>query len=125
MALIDAHGAKTFSLGTIQFTALVAPSRGSIDNSVWRVAVAAGTAAAGSHQVTREEVFVALSGAADVLLDGHALTLRAGSALIVPAHTDFSLSNSGPEAFEAVVVLPVGGKAVVEGQPPFIPPWAQ
>jgi mannose-6-phosphate isomerase-like protein (cupin superfamily) len=125
MGLIDSRSAKTFAMDQVQFTGLAAPSRGSTENAVWKIAVAPRTVAKGPHQVTREEVFVALSGVAEVLLDGRSLSLEAGSALVVPAHTDFSLSNAGAEPFEAVVVLPVGGQAVIEGQAPFIPPWAQ
>jgi mannose-6-phosphate isomerase-like protein (cupin superfamily) len=125
MSLIDSQNAKIFSIDQVQFTALVSPSRGSIENSVWKILVAPGVLAKGSHQVTREEVFIALTGVAQVLLNGNALSLEAGSALVVPANTDFLLSNSGTEPFEAIVVLPVGGQAVIKGQPPFIPPWAQ
>lgn len=124
MPLIHAHETTSHSIGSIRFTGLAAPSKGSIDNSVWRISVAPGTAAHGTHQVTREEVFVALSGSADISLGGRALTLAAGATLVLPADTDFSLANSGDIPFEAVVVLPVGGQAVLPGQAPFVPPWA-
>ncbi len=124
MALIAATDATVVSVGTIQFTPLAAPSRGSRENSVWRIHMAPGSIADGTHQVTREEVFVALSGTAYVTLGDRSLTLSAGSALVVPPNTDFSLSNSSDDPFEAVVVLPVGGQAVVQGQT-FTPPWAR
>ena len=125
MSLIRASSAPTFAMDQVQFIGLAAPSRGSTESAVWRIVVAPYTTAKGSHQVTREEIFVALSGTAEVQLGGRSLALEAGSALVVPANTDFSLSNSGSSPFEAVVVLPVGGQAVIAGQPPFIPPWAQ
>lgn len=125
MGLIHAGSATTFSMHQVQFIGLAAPSRGSTENAVWKIVIPPHTTAKGPHQVTREEIFVALSGAADVQLDGRSLSLEAGAALVVPAHTDFSISNSGPDPFEAVAVLPVGGQALVEGQPPFVPPWAQ
>jgi len=124
MTIIDSNTAPVFAYGNVQFTGLASPTRGSRDNSVWRISVAPGTVHAGAHQVTREEIFVAISGAAEVMLGGSAMALAAGSAFVLPADTDFSLANSGSEPFEAVVVLPVGGQAVIAGQPPFVPPWA-
>ncbi len=47
-----------------------------------------------------------------------------GSVLIVPANTEFSLANPGAYPFEAIVVMPVGGQAVVGNESPFTPPWA-
>ena len=125
MSLIHATAAATYAFDEVRFVGLAAPSRGSRESSVWKIVVAPDTVAKGPHQVTREEVLVALSGSAQVQLGGRALSLDAGSALVVPANTDFSLSNPGPDAFEAVVVLPVGGQAVIAGEPPFVPPWAK
>ena len=125
MTIIDAGDAPVFSLGSTTFTGLAAPSRGARENAVWRISVSAGTPHRDSHQVTREEVFVALSGVAEVRLDGRIASLAAGSALVVPPHTDFSLANPGATPFEAVCVLPVGGQAVLAGQLPFVPPWAR
>jgi mannose-6-phosphate isomerase-like protein (cupin superfamily) len=125
MTIIESSAAAVFALDGITFTALAAPSRGSRENSAWRVRVAPGTLAGGTHRVTREEIFIALSGSADVMLAGRKLSLQAGSALVVPRDTDFSLGNSGTEAFEAVAVLPVGGQAVLPDGAAFVPPWAQ
>jgi hypothetical protein len=47
----------------------------------------------------------------------------AGDALIVPAGQRFSLANPTAELFEAVVVLPVGGRALLADGAPFAPPW--
>lgn len=49
--------------------------------------------------------------------------LRAGDSLIVPAFTDFSLANPSKENFEAVVVLPIGGRVIMADGTLFIPPW--
>ncbi|MEP7297534.1 MAG: hypothetical protein ABI702_15215 [Burkholderiales bacterium] len=42
---------------------------------MWRISVGPCAIADGTHKVTREEVFVALSGTAEMHLDGHSLTL--------------------------------------------------
>ncbi len=122
--IIDGSNAPVFNLGDVRFTVLAAPSRGSQENSVWRISMAPGVAPGRVHRVTREEVFVALAGQASVTVGAETATLMAGSALVVPPDTDFSIANVGKEPFEAVAVLPVGGHAVLPGEAPFVPPWA-
>lgn len=124
MPLIDGHSAPLFELGKIRFKGLASPTRGATENSVWHLTIGTGVPHRESHQVTREEVFVAIAGEAHVRLGGDELTLREGSALIVPAHTDFSISNVSNAPFEAVVVLPAGAHAVTQAQGSFVPPWA-
>ena len=76
------------------------------------------------HSVTREEVFVGISGQAVVTLAGEEHALGPGDAVIVPPDTLFALANRSDEPFEAVVSLPVGGRAITTGEP-FTPPWAE
>jgi len=123
MTMILEKDAPCFDLHGARFTALAAPSRGARETAVWRLTLAPGTTPV-PHQLTREEIFVALSGAAEVMLDGECSVLPAGAALIVPPDTDFSLANAGPAPFEAVVILPVGGMARLGEAAPFTPPWA-
>lgn len=123
MPHIVAADAPTFEIPGATFTGLASPSRGSQDNAVWRLRLHPGTPGM-PHQVSREEIFVALSGQATARLDGKSIDLNPGDALVVPAFTDFSLANSSDKAFEAVVVLPAGARGIVEGAAPFVPPWA-
>jgi mannose-6-phosphate isomerase-like protein (cupin superfamily) len=123
MPFIASGDAPQFSLPGVTFTGLASPSRGSRENAAWRIHMAAGTAPR-LHRLTREEIFIGLSGRADAQVGDVRHELSAGCALVVPAGTDFALSTPHGEAFEAVAVLPVGGLAVVDGQPPFVPPWA-
>ena len=37
----------------------------------------------------------------------------------------FDLANPYEEPFEAVAVMPVGGRATIPGEAPFVPPWAE
>ena len=76
------------------------------------------------HQVTREEIFVALAGEAVAILDGTEHRVREGDALVVPSGVDFALAAAGDAPFRAVVCLPVGGQAQLPGGVPFTPPWA-
>jgi quercetin dioxygenase-like cupin family protein len=123
MPVIHKAAAPVFSLPGLTVQGLASPRRGSVETSVWTIALAPGAPGV-PHSCTREEIFVALSGAATVTLNGEELAFRAGDALVVPAGVRFSLANSAAEPFEAVVSLPVGGQAVTaEGT--FTPPWAE
>ncbi|MFE3205094.1 cupin domain-containing protein [Embleya sp. NPDC055664] len=123
MPLVKAADAPVFDNDHATFVGLAAPSRGSGENSAWRVILKPG-AAGPPHALSREEIFVALSGRAVVTMDGDTLDLGPGDALIVPAETLFTLANPGPDPFEAVAILPVGGLGLLAGQEPFTPPWA-
>jgi quercetin dioxygenase-like cupin family protein len=122
LILIDAADAPRFTAPGLTVTGLASPSRGATETSAWRLVIEPGSPGA-VHQVTREEVFVAVRGTAVATVGDQRRSLSAGSALVVPAHTDFSLANPGSEPFEAVAVLPVGGAAVMGGET-FTPPWA-
>lgn len=122
MPVITAPASATHELAHASFTSLATPSRGSRETSLWRVRIAPGTPAT-PHQVTREEVFVVLAGTARVTIAGDICDARAGDAIVVPANTDFELSNAGDTALEALCCMPVGGQARLEGRT-FTPPWA-
>ena len=124
MPLITAAAAPVFELPGVRFTGLAAPSRGARETAVWLVAIAPGTTPT-AHRLTREETFVAIEGAARATLAGVDYELAAGSAFVVPPDTDFALANPHDVPFRAVVALPVGGQAVVGGDAPVTPPWAE
>jgi mannose-6-phosphate isomerase-like protein (cupin superfamily) len=124
MPVIPAPSSATHELPGARFTALVGPARGARDTSVWRVELAPG-ATPTPHQVTREEVFVILSGRARITIAGVESEASAGDAVLVPAHTPFSIACAGETPLGALCCLPVGGQAVLPGGEPFTPPWAQ
>lgn len=124
MPFIDPASAPRFELHGASFTGLASPSRGAIETSVW-VTTLPPKSSGVPHRLTREEVFVALEGAAVATLDGQTHELTPGCALVVPAHAELTISNPHDVPFRTVAVLPVGGQAIVGGNPPFTPPWAQ
>ncbi len=124
MPFIPAAEARIFDIPGVRFAGLAAPSRGATENAVWIVTLQPGTPGM-PHSLTREEIFVAIAGAARATVDGAPHELSEGSALVVPAGAEFSLSNPHAAPFRAVVVLPVGGQARIAGEAPFTPPWAQ
>lgn len=124
MPVLPAPTAPTHELGGARFTSLAAPSRGSTDTSVWVVDIAAGTPGA-QHRLTREEVFVVLSGRAEVRLGEEISYAEAGDAIVVPPDVPFALAPAGPEGLRALCCLPVGGQAQLADGAPFVPPWAR
>jgi quercetin dioxygenase-like cupin family protein len=123
MPHIPSADAPVFRIPGTTFTGLAAPSRGARENAAWRVSLDPGTPAK-LHQLSREEILIATAGSATASLNGDEIQLNAGDALIVPAFTDFSLANPNRTAFEAIAVLPVGARAMIEGGEPFLPPWS-
>jgi quercetin dioxygenase-like cupin family protein len=116
--------APTHELHATRFWQLAAPSTGSREASVWRVEVSPGAEPV-PHELTREEILVVLAGTAPASLDGVVEEVAAGGAIVVPAHTPFSLAAAGSEPLVALAYLPVGGQAMLEGAEPFTPPWAR
>jgi quercetin dioxygenase-like cupin family protein len=124
MPIVRLEDAEHFELHGAEFTGLAAPSRGSRENAVWRVRLPAGAPGL-VHRLTREEIIVALTGEAEILLGGQIHRLPAGDLVVIPPGVDFSLSVPGHNDFEAIAILPVGGMAVVGGEAPFTRPWAR
>ena len=123
MPVICAPTGFTHELPHARFTSLATPSRGSSETSVWRVKLGASLETA-PHSLTREEIFVVLSGTVRAVIDGQVSDARAGDAIVVPRDTEVALSCVGSEA-EVLCCLPVGGQARMNGGPLFTPPWAE
>lgn len=125
MPVVTAADAREFNMEGTTISALAAPSRGSTELCAWRLRLAPGLRTP-AHSLTREEVFVILSGTAVAIIDGQRQPIAAGDALVVPAQLSFELAVGADAALEAVVAFPAGGMAHMppgEGQP-FPPPWA-
>jgi mannose-6-phosphate isomerase-like protein (cupin superfamily) len=121
--IVSLSNVPKFELPNVTFTGLASPQRGSKENSVWCVTVAP-NAPGLPHQLTREETIIVLSGTAIAEIGKERHKVSEGDAIIVPAMTDFSLTNDSAEPFEAIAVLPVGGQAIIGNEAPFTPPWA-
>jgi mannose-6-phosphate isomerase-like protein (cupin superfamily) len=122
MPIIRGGKSSPFQLPGVTFTPLAAPSLGTQTNAVWRVEIAAQTPGS-LHSVDKEEIFVALSGMAELVLGGEVLQLFAGDTLHVSAGEPFSLGNLGPDVFQAIAIAPVGVKAQLPDGQAFAPPW--
>jgi mannose-6-phosphate isomerase-like protein (cupin superfamily) len=123
MPIITGPDRPTHDLGDVRFTSLATPSRGSTETSVWRVTLVPGAPGV-PHQVTREEVFVVVSGTARVSLGEVTGIATPGDAVVVPADTEFAIGNDGSEDLDLLCCLPVCGQAVTADGETFTPPWA-
>jgi mannose-6-phosphate isomerase-like protein (cupin superfamily) len=124
MPVLTAPTTATHTLPGASFTSLATPARGSSSTSVWRVEISPGTPAT-PHQVTREEIFIILSGRASVRLGDERREANAGDAIVVPPDTPFEIAALGEQALQAICCLPVGGQARLGDGTTFVPPWAQ
>jgi quercetin dioxygenase-like cupin family protein len=115
--------APTFDMPNATFTGLASPSRGAKETCVWKTRVHPGAEGV-PHSFDHEEVLVVVAGAAVATLDGVEHRVAAGDAIIVPVGAMFSLANPHDEPFEAVVALPVGAMAFMNGQS-LVPPTAK
>ncbi len=123
MPFIFSSDVKLFTLPNVIFAALASPSTGSVENACWKFKLAAKSSGQ-THQLTREEIIVVITGSAFVQIGKEGNVITAGDAIIVPAYTDFAISNESNEDFEGIAVLPVGGQAMMIDQQIFTPPWA-
>lgn len=123
MPRIDNANPPKFDIPGVSFTSIAAPSRGSQETGVWRATIAPGNEGL-LHHMTREEIIVAIAGMGRIRVAGEIFVLAEGDAFAVPAFTDFRLECAGDTPFEAMVVLPAGGRAVVGNAPAFQPPWS-
>ena len=123
MPVIAAPTSPTHEVGGTKFTSLATPSLGCARTSIWRVEIPAGEEPT-PHELTDEEIFVVLEGAAAVTIGGEVSAAGVGDAVIVPAGVPFVLANAGEKALRLLCCQPVGGQAVLPGGEPFTPPWA-
>jgi quercetin dioxygenase-like cupin family protein len=122
MPVIYASKAKTYEMPGVKFTGLAAPQTGSKENSAWQFSLSPksnGTL----HQLTREEIMIVIRGSAVAEIGNERHEVSAGDAIIIPAHTDFKISNNSEKPFDGIAMIPVGAQAVIGTEPPFTPPW--
>jgi quercetin dioxygenase-like cupin family protein len=124
MSIITAPTGPTHDIGGTRFTSLATPSRGSSETAVWQVEIDPGVPAT-PHSLTREEVFVVLSGAASVRVGTTSGRADVGDAIVVPPAVDFELANAGDGVLRLLCCLPVGGQARLDDGSAFTPPWAE
>ncbi|MBF6204345.1 cupin domain-containing protein [Streptomyces gardneri] len=123
MPHLTADSAPRFENDHAIFIGLAAPSRGSTENSAWRLTLKPGIDAP-AHALDREEIFIALSGTMTVTMGDETFTVTAGDALIVPAYQQFAMSTPSDEPLRGNRRITRGGQGLIPG-PPIVAPWAR
>jgi mannose-6-phosphate isomerase-like protein (cupin superfamily) len=116
--------APEFGDGGVSVTGYGSPTRGSRSVAAWELALEPG-ASSPEHTLTRDEVFIVLSGEATFEVEGRHHQIARGDAICVPPEVAFRLSNAGAEPFTAICCMAAGGEARIGGGDPFPIPWAQ
>jgi mannose-6-phosphate isomerase-like protein (cupin superfamily) len=116
--------APEFGEGGTLITGYGSPTRGSQSVAAWQVALDPG-AGSPEHTLTRDEVFIVLSGEATFEVEGRCHQIGRGDAICVPPDVAFRLSNAGSERFTAICCMAAGGQARIGDGDPFPIPWAQ
>ncbi len=123
--VIRRSDAPEFGEGGTVITGYGSPSRGSESVTAWQVALHPG-AGSPEHTLTRDEVFVVLSGEGTFEMEGRRRhRVRHGDAICVPPGVAFRLSNAGSERFAAICCMAADGQARIGDGDPFPIPWAQ
>ncbi|MBF6171978.1 cupin domain-containing protein [Nocardia blacklockiae] len=122
MPVIRAAEADVHEMHNARFASYARPGTGSAELCVWQLEVAAGTVGA-EHRVLREEVFVLLSGAIELTIDGATDRLVAGDAAIIPAEATIRVDNPDRSPATLVVSAPVGFVGELADGSRFIAPW--
>ncbi|WP_202818895.1 cupin domain-containing protein [Actinosynnema sp. ALI-1.44] len=122
--MIVVESARATETPNATMASLATPGLGSKELSVWKVSMRAGTQGP-VHAIDREQVWVALSGAIEFVVDDGVKLVRTGQAAIVPAGEVRQVRVvEGPA--EALVCMSAGGFATVPGSDERHPlPWAE
>ena len=113
-----------FTTPNVSFTPLATPSRGDCqDVLVCNIDVTPGVRGA-THQVTRQQVYVAQSGKAVAHVADQQHEIEAGQVFLLEPGLDFALEAVGDQPFTAVVCA-AGDAEVVTANGRGTPPWAR
>jgi quercetin dioxygenase-like cupin family protein len=124
MPVIRERDTVVHRLHGAEFHSFAAPAQGSRELCAWRLEVAPHTPGA-AHRVSKEEVFLLLSGAVDVTLDGVTSTLAPGEVALVPAGAEVRVDNVGGEPAAMWVTTSAGLQATMADGSTVAPPWTR
>lgn len=125
MSITRLADAPTVETPNAVMRTLASPARDRSALAVWHVALQPG-ASGPEHWIDADQVYVVLSGALDITIDGVAGTAEAGDALFVPRGALRRIRNAGGAPVAAVVSMPAGGRvSTPSGSHTGELPWAR
>ena len=106
------------------FHSYVAPAMGSRELCAWRLEVAPGTTGM-PHRVSREEVFLVLTGEITMTLDAEKTRLHPGDVAFARTGSEICVDNHGAETATVWVTTSVGLEATTAEGATITPPWVR
>lgn len=123
MPFITADEAVVHDMHGVRFVSYANPALGSTELCAWRGEVPAGSVGV-AHTISREEVFLVLSGSLEITIDGTGRPLAAGDAAVAPAGSRITVSNRTQEPALMWVTTSRGLTATLGDGSRISPPWA-
>ncbi|WP_329180266.1 cupin domain-containing protein [Streptomyces sp. NBC_01477] len=123
MPFITANEAVVHDMHGVRFVSYAASALGSRELCAWRGEVPAGSSGP-PHTISREEVFLVLSGSLELTIDGSTRLLGAGDVAIAPAGATLGVANPTEEPAGMWVTTSVGLTATLPDGSLISPPWA-
>lgn len=123
MPFIAADEAVVHDLHGVRFSSYASTARGSGELCAWRGEVPAGSGGQ-THTISREEVFLVLSGSLLLTIDGDSRLLTEGDVAIAPAGSTLGVANPTEEPARMWVTTSVGLTATLPDGSQISPPWA-
>lgn len=124
MPFIRAADAVVHELHGVRFVSYAAGALGSTELCAWRGEVPAGTEGL-PHTISREEVFLLLSGSLRLTIDGESQLLSPGDAAVAPAGTRLDVTNPTTEPATMWVTTSLGLEAELPDGSRISPPWVR
>jgi quercetin dioxygenase-like cupin family protein len=124
MPVIRATEGTEHQIHGVTFTGYANSGTGSAELCAWNCRVPAGQSGV-EHRISGEEVFLVLSGAPRISLDGEATDLAPGDVAVAPAGCLLRLDNPGSQHSDIWVTARAGLKAHLPDGTEMAPPWAR
>jgi quercetin dioxygenase-like cupin family protein len=123
MPFVSSTEAVVHEMHGTRFESCVSPALGSRELCAWRTELPPG-AQGPTHRVSREEVFLLLSGRLELSIDGETRTLTPGDAAVAPPGSSIGLANETEEPARMWVTTSIGLTATMADGSQISPPWA-
>lgn len=123
MPFVPAADAVVHEMHGVRFVSYAASALGSKELCAWRTEVSAGRAGP-PHRISREEVFLVLSGSLELTIDGETRSLSAGDTAVAPPGSSLGLVNATEKPATMWVTTSTGLEAELADGSRISPPWA-
>ena len=123
MPFITADEAVVHAMHGVRFVSYAAPALGSSELCAWRGEVPPRSGGP-AHTISREEVFLVLSGSLEFTIDGRTRLLGPGDSAIAPAGSSLGVANPTEEPASMWVTTSVGLTATLADGSQISPSWA-